>query len=149
MTEVLFYHLQTLPLERVLPDLLERSLARGWRAVVKAGSAERLEALNTALWTYREISFLPHGTREDGPPEDEPIFLTTQSENPNAAQVLFLVDGATPEAITDFTRCVLMFDGQDESAVAAARQHWSALKAAGHDATYWLQNEAGGWEKKA
>ena len=38
MTEVLFYHLQRQPLERVLPTLLERSLARGWRVVVQASS---------------------------------------------------------------------------------------------------------------
>ena len=69
MTEVLFYHLQNAPLERVLPDLLERSLQRGWRAIVRAGGKERLEALNNTLWTYRDDSFLPHGTAEDGPPE--------------------------------------------------------------------------------
>lgn len=149
MTEVLFYHLQTLPLERVLPDLLERSLARGWRAIVKAGGAERLEALNTSLWTYRELSFLPHGSHEDGPPAEQPIFLTTEDENPNDAKVLFLVDGAAPTDVTGYERCVLMFDGQNPEAVAQARQHWSALKAEGHDATYWLQNETGGWEKKA
>ncbi len=92
MTEVLFYHLQNAPLERVLPDLLERSLQRGWRAIVRAGSKERLDALNNTLWTYRDESFLPHGTLEDGPPELEPVFLTTEDDNPNGANVLFLVD---------------------------------------------------------
>jgi DNA polymerase-3 subunit chi len=149
MTEVLFYHLQTLPLERVLPDLLERFLARGWNAIVKAGGPERLEAINTALWTYRENSFLPHGTRDDGPGADQPIFLTTDDENPNGAKVLFLVDGASPADLSAYERCVLMFDGQDARAVAQARTQWVAMKAAGHEATYWLQNETGGWEKKA
>lgn len=149
MTEVLFYHLQTLPLERVLPDLLERSLARGWRAIVKVGGAERLEAINTSLWTYRDNSFLPHGSQEDGAPAEQPIFLTTGDDNPNAAKVLFLVDGAAPADLSGYERCVLLFDGQDPAAVAQARLQWTALKAEGHDATYWLQNESGGWEKKA
>ena len=96
MTEVLFYHLQNAPLERVLPDLLERSLQRGWRAIVRAGGKERLDALNNTLWTYKDESFLPHGTAEDGPPELEPVFLTTEEDNPNGANVLFLVDGAEP-----------------------------------------------------
>ncbi|MDO8838236.1 MAG: DNA polymerase III subunit chi [Parvibaculum sp.] len=149
MTEVLFYHLQNAPLERVLPQLLERSLERGWRAVVRAGGPERLEALNNALWTYSDESFLPHGSRDDGAPESAPIFLTTEDENPNGAKVLFLVDGAGPGPLSGYERCVLMFDGRDAAALAAAREHWKVLKAEGHDATYWQQNDAGKWEKRA
>lgn len=149
MTEVLFYHLQNAPLEQVLPQLLERSLQRGWRAIVKAGGPERLDALNNVLWTYSDDSFLPHGTRADGPPELEPVFLTVEDENPNNANVLFLVDGAAPGDIGPYERCVLMFDGRDETALGAAREHWKTLKAEGHDATYWQQSEQGRWEKKA
>ncbi|MCE7997584.1 MAG: DNA polymerase III subunit chi [Rhodobiaceae bacterium] len=149
MTEVLFYHLQQTPLEQVLPSLLERSLDRGWKAVVQVGNPERLDALNGVLWTYSDDAFLPHGTKEDGPLEKQPVALTGESENPNGAEVLFLVDGAAPGEIEPYERCVLMFDGRDEDAVGAARGHWKALSEGGHDVTYWQQNDAGGWEKKA
>lgn len=149
MTEVLFYHLQNAPLERVLPQLLERSLERGWKVIVKAGGPERLEAINSALWTYSDDSFLPHGTRNDGPAALMPVFLTVEDDNPNEASVLFLVDGAEPASIDAYERCVLMFEGRDEAAVAAAREHWKTLKAEGHDATYWQQSDQGRWEKKA
>ncbi|HCX69285.1 DNA polymerase III subunit chi [Parvibaculum sp.] len=149
MTEVLFYHLQNAPLERVLPQLLERSLERGWKVIVKAGGPERLEAINSALWTYSDDSFLPHGTRNDGPAALMPVFLTVEDDNPNEANVLFLVDGAKPASIGDYKRCVLMFDGNDEMAVGAAREQWKAIKAEGHDATYWQQSTEGRWEKKA
>ena len=149
MTEVLFYHLQNAPLERVLPQLLERSLERGWKAIVKAGGPERLEAINNVLWTYSDDSFLPHGTREDGPSALMPVYLTVDDDNPNEANVLFLVDGAEPASLESYERCVLMFDGRDEAAVAAAREHWKSIKAEGHEATYWQQDERGKWEKKA
>ncbi len=149
MSEVLFYHLQNAPLEQVLPQLLERSLARGWRAIVRAGGAARLEALNTMLWTYRDDSFLPHGTKDDGTPQLEPVFLTLGDENPNGANVLFVVDGAAPGDIEPYERRVLLFDGRDDAALAAARAHWKTLKAEGHDATYWQQSPEGRWEKKA
>ncbi len=149
MTEVLFYHLQQSTLEKVLPDLLERSLARGWKAVVQAGSPERVEALDTSLWTYSEDSFLPHGTRADGLPEQQPVFLTAGEENPNDANVLFLVDGAEAGDIAGYTRCVLMFDGRDDEALAHAREQWKRLKAEGHDTTYWQQSDTGRWEKRA
>ena len=66
MTEVLFYHLQDMSLENVLPPLLEKSLERGWRVVVQSTSEERADALDAHLWTYRDDSFLPHATWRAG-----------------------------------------------------------------------------------
>jgi len=148
MTEVGFYHLTRTPLERALPKLLERVIAGGMRAVVVSGSAERVEALNAALWTYEQLSFLPHGSAKDGQAEDQPIWLTTADENPNGATVLVLTDGVSSSKVAEFARCLDMFDGRDPDAVGAARERWKAMKAAGHALAYWQQNEAGGWEKR-
>lgn len=148
-TEVLFYHLDRHPLERVLPGLLERTLERGWRAVVQAGSAERLEALDTHLWTYRDDSFLPHGTARDAAAASQPVLLTTEEHNPNDAAVRFLVDGAVLSKMSGYLRVVVIFDGADRAAVDAARVQWKAARAEGCRATYWQQTEAGRWEKKA
>jgi DNA polymerase-3 subunit chi len=43
----------------------------------------------------------------------------------------------------------LVFDGEDEEAVAAARAHWSEVKAKGFEATYWQADERGRWSKKS
>jgi DNA polymerase-3 subunit chi len=148
MTEVVFYHLQNQPLERVLPELLEKCLERKWRAVVQVGSEERRDALDAHLWTYRDDGFLPHGTAKDGNTAAQPVWLTAGDENPNAASVRFLADGAEAANYTDYQRVVLLFDGNDPDAVGRARSQWSAAKSAGHDATYWQQSERGRWEKK-
>ena len=66
VAEARFYHLLRVPLERALPQLLERCLASQWRAAVRLGSAERVAALDQHLWTYGERHFLPHGTVRDG-----------------------------------------------------------------------------------
>lgn len=147
--DVMFYHLERQPLERVLPALVEKTLERGWRAVIQVGSDERLEALDAALWTYAEDSFLPHGSARSGHAADQPVYLTTGDDNPNGAGVRFLIDGAPPASFTGVTRIVCMFDGNDGEAVAAARSQWKAAKAAGCGLTYWQQNEDGRWEKKA
>jgi DNA polymerase-3 subunit chi len=149
MTEVLFYHLEHHPLERVLPALVERTLARGWRAVVQAGSEERVEALDTLLWTYAEESFLPHGTKRDGNHKAQPVYLTADDINPNEATVRFLVDGAEIGETAGYERIVVLFDGNDPAAVARAREQWMAVKASGCDATYWQQSPEGRWEKRA
>lgn len=147
--EVLFYHLEHQPLERVLPSLLEKTLQRGWRGVVQAGSEERLQALDSALWTFTEDSFLPHGTSKTGFATDQPIFLTTGDDNPNGAGIRFLVDGAVAASFTGIARLVYLFDGHDDEALAIARAQWKAAKAAGCAATYWQQSQDGRWEKKA
>lgn len=149
MSELLFYHLERSTLETVLPQLLEKTLERGWKAVVRASSAERVSSLDAHLWTYRDDAFLPHGSQGDGHEEMQPVLLTTENDNPADANVLFAVDGAGIDGVAAYQRCVLMFDGGDADAVAAARVHWKAVKDAGHDATYWQQSEAGRWEKKA
>jgi DNA polymerase-3 subunit chi len=149
MTEIRFYHLQRTTLEAALPPMLEKTLARGQRAVVMAGSDERVEHLTDYLWTYSDPSFLPHGSARDGRAEMQPVWLTTADENPNGAQVLFLTDGASSQQVDGFELCVELFDGNDETAVQAARRRWSEYKAAGHTLTYWQQSPAGRWEQKA
>jgi len=154
MTEVLFYQLDRLPLERVLPGLLERCLERNWRAVVQVGSDERCAALDAHLWTYRDDGFLPHGAAGEAgaaradTAELQPIWLTTGSDNPNRAEVCFLADGAEAPGFDDYRRVVMLFDGNDSDAVAQARAAWTSAKAAGHEATYWQQDERGKWVQK-
>lgn len=150
MTEVLFYHLNRQPLERVLPTLVEKSLERGWRVVVQSSSEERVEALDAHLWTFTDDSFLPHGTWREAEAREQPVLLTVNDDNPNGATVRFLIDGAgIPADASAYARLVLLFDGNDADAVDAARTRWSEAKAQGFDVTYWQPDEQGRWQRKA
>jgi DNA polymerase-3 subunit chi len=149
MAELWFYHLERSELERALPPLLEKCLQRGWRALVRGGAADRLEALDTALWTYRDESFLPHGRDVDPAPERQPVLLTTLAGNANNAQALFLIDGADPGDISCFERSSLVFDGRDARALELARSQWKQARDAGLAASYWRESAAGKWEKQS
>jgi DNA polymerase-3 subunit chi len=150
VTEVLFYHLQTQPVERVLPVLVEKSLERGWRVVVHSPSEERVDALDAHLWTFRDDSFLPHGTFREPTVADQPVLLTVKEHNPNGAAVRFLLDRAPmPEDAAQYERLVLMFDGADEEAVAEARQRWQAARTQGFAVTYWQADGNGRWQRRA
>ena len=149
MTELLFYHLERRPLESVLPQLLEKSLARGWRVVVQSSSEERVEALDAHLWTYRDDSFLPHGTFRESLGADQPILLTVQDDNPNGATVRFLIDRApVPADAPAYERIVVLFDGEDEEALAEARDLWRSAKAQGFATTYWQCDARGRWQQR-
>ncbi len=147
MTAIGFYHLTTSPLERALPRLLEKVLEGHKRAVVLCGSEERLNFLNSSLWTLGKASFIPHGSAADGNAADQPIWLTTQDENPNSATFLVQTDGMDSPTLDSYERCLDLFDGNDEEAVAAARGRWKTYKDQGHEITYWKQTDSGGWEK--
>jgi len=146
--EVWFYHLEQSGLDQVLPELLERTLGRGWKAIVRTSVAERVEHLDGWLWAYRDDSFLPHGPADEPQNARQPILLSTSFENPNGADVLFLVDGAEPGELAGYTRCMVVFDGRDEAQLATARRQWTAIKGKGHPVSYWRQ-QARGWEKQA
>lgn len=146
--EVWFYHLERTGLDQALPELLEKTLARGWRAIVRAPGSERVEHLDSWLWSYRDESFLPHAPAEEPQAARQPILLTTGFENPNGAEALFLVDGAEPGELAGYTRCVVLFDGNDQEALAHARKQWGAVKGQGLPVSYWRQ-QGSRWEKQA
>ena len=149
MTEILFYHLQGMALESVLPPLLEKSLERGWRVVVQSTSPERTEALDAHLWTYSDDSFLPHATSRVSDAQDQPIILSTEEGNPNRANVRFLIDNAAlPADCENYERIVLVFNGDDDDALAAARGAWADCKTRGFELTYWQADERGRWQRK-
>ena len=150
MTEVLFYHLEDRPLESVLPVLLQRALARGWRVVVHTTIEERVDVLDGYLWTFRDDSFLPHGTFRETTAAEQQVLLTVRDDNPNGATVRILIDRApVPQDVAAYERVVLMFDGGDEAAVAAAREAWQAVKTMGCAASYWRASGDGRWQRRA
>jgi DNA polymerase-3 subunit chi len=148
MPDVLFYHLEQRPLEAVIPLLLEKTLERGWRAVIEVGSTERAEALDAHLWTYRDDSFLAHGLAGEDTDALQPILITTANDNPNGAAVRFFIDRAVPLTAEGYQRIVYMFSGHDPDAVAEARIAWRNLLP-GNTLTYWQQEPDGRWVKKA
>jgi len=149
LPEVLFYHLTESRLEEALPPLIERSLQRGWRVVVQTGSDERRDALDQLLWTYRDESFLPHGTEVADHPDMQPVLLCSSYSNANGADIRFLVDAADPPALDEYERVVFMFDGHDQEQLEAARRHWKRLKDTGTTMTYWQQTSDRRWVQKA
>jgi DNA polymerase III subunit chi len=148
VSEVRFHHLERRRVDQALPGLLELAAQEGRRVVVRASSDEMVAALNERLWTYDDASFLPHGAAGDGDPMTQPIFLTSEADNPNAATMLVRLSGAEASDADDaFELVVLMFDGRDEAALAQARGEWRRLKDQERAISYWRETDEGGWEK--
>jgi DNA polymerase-3 subunit chi len=149
MTEVHFYHLQKQPLEKALPQLIEKCIERGWNCVVQAASDERVDALDALLWTYRDDGFLAHGTDREAEAAQMTVVLTTKDINPNGAKARFLIDGAVSGDLKPYERAIYLFDGNDPDAVDAARDNWKEAQGEGFETIYWQQDATGRWQKKA
>ena len=147
MTEVGFYQLASKPLDAVLPRLLDKAVAAGFRAVVRSPDADLLARLDAALWSYDAASFLPHAI--DGPDAArQPVLLTAGDDALNAATLAAVIDGRLPGDLSAYARVLYLFDGGDADALALARRHWKALKDR-DDVTpvYWREGDGGAWEK--
>ncbi len=147
--EVSLYHLTTHPLEKVLPRILEKVYGGGLRALVITDTLERLQALNACLWTYSSGAFLPHGMDGDKvlAPQDNPIWLTLEPNNTNNATVLVLTGGRSVDDLSDYARCVDIFDGNDTASLSAAHQRCDAYRQGGHPVVYWKQSLEGTWDQ--
>mgnify|MGYP001220605822 CR=1 FL=1 len=126
MTEVRFYHLKNMPLDRALPGILTQAHKRGMRVVVKCADENHVKGIDDLLWQFEAESFLPHGFK--GAPQDQPIWISTSDENVNDASVLVVTDGSVSEALDGYDLCCEIFDGMDQSAVEKARARWKNLK---------------------
>jgi DNA polymerase III subunit chi len=148
VTEARFHHLERRRVDQALPPLLERAREEGRRVVVRASSDEMAAALNERLWTYDDSSFLPHGAAGDGDPTTQPVFLTCEAGNPNAATMLVRLSGAEASETDDaFDLIILLFDGRDEAALGEARREWRRLKDEGRAISYWRESDEGDWER--
>lgn len=149
MAEILFYHLTETKLEDSLPQLLEKTLQKGLRASVHCGSQERMQALDSHLWTYRDDSFLAHGVYSSDHAEEQCVLLTTGPDAENQAEIKFVVDMGPEPDYSSSERVVFMFDGHDEAQLEQARARWKSFSKNGLQKTYWQQTPDRRWEKKS
>ncbi len=145
---VTFYELIATSLEKTLPKILEKVYESGLKAVVRIESAERLKSIDSAMWTYTTLGFLPHGSNAD-PKEfqiHQPIWLTTDNDNPINATVLVIT---TQEYATDNTyeRLLDIYDGNDPTSVQEAQERLEKYQKAGNEIVVWKQTLKGAWEK--
>lgn len=149
MGTAMFYHLTRSTADDTVTSLLGRAVGMGWRIMIRGRDAVHLDHLDAHLWTKPENSFLPHGRAGGSDDANQPVLLG-DGPNTNNATAMMLLDGAEislAEAQT-LTRVWLIFDGEDLSALAAARQQWKILTYAGIAAQYWSE-ETGKWQMKA
>lgn len=148
MSEIRFYHLTQMPLSQALPQLLERTLQAGKKAVIRVGNEKRLESLSQWLWVYKDDGWLPHGKQDDDV-DGNVIWLTLDTDNPINGEFLFVVEQANIDDFQNYERVFYLFDGTNENELTEARNLWRKLKRQELELAYWKQDENGRWQQAA
>jgi DNA polymerase-3 subunit chi len=145
---VKFYHLTKTPLEKALPQIMRKVVESGQRAIIRFADEDILKKLDDAMWTSSQKKPVPHGKKQDGFEEHQPVYLTLEEENPNNSKMIVNIGvESVDEFATGFESIIDIFDGNDNTELERARKRFLKYKELGREYTYHKQNEKGGWEQ--
>lgn len=144
MTQIIAYYPNPDNQKKVLPKLLESIVAKGFRIHITCDSQERIQELDSFLWTYEQLSFLPHSTSVDSNLSENPIVISQDSEIKNNATVLVSDDMSIPKNYDAFEKIVFIVNDNEHD-------KFEGIKLIAQTKKLTISNfvqSAKGWEKK-
>ena len=145
MSEIFFYKLKNTSSEIFLTSLIEKSIDNDWNSVVLFDNIERMEEINDFLWSYKDTSFLPHGSQNDKNSELHRVYLTCEEENPNDSDVIFSIDGLLIKNINSWQRCIYIFNEQNLKVVDQFNTYKKNIDQSQHSIKSFEQDTNGKW----
>lgn len=143
--ELNFYQVMNGNLVPSVVKLLEKVYTSGKRCVFFSPIEDRVKVIDKTLWTFSTNAFVPHGDKELGFSDLQPIYMTSEVKNPNQAVVLVLTDSFDYESWNqNFERVLFVFE--DLSSAKTAEELFSDLKNKKENVKYWKQSRTG-WEE--
>jgi DNA polymerase-3 subunit chi len=150
MAELRIYHLTAQSVTDGLPGLLQTALSRDLWCHLYVPDDAWAEKIADHLWTYRQDSFLPHGTKKDGMAGHQPVWISPELETPNQSDVRFVMDGAEigVNHLNQIDLTCVLFDESDTAARQKARRLWSdSDDIDGLSRIYYRQDDIGKWHE--
>jgi DNA polymerase-3 subunit chi len=109
MIRIDFYVLQAgahLDRERLVCRLANKAFEQSQPLYIHAAASEEAERLDDLLWTFRDISFLPHQLLHEGYTPDIPIFIGCGDTPPEAMKLMINLAHPAPSFIDRFERVI-------------------------------------------
>ena len=92
---------------RFVCQLVEKAMQGGYDVYIHAASRDEAETLDTLLWTFRDISFLPHAAIDAAEDlEGYPVIIGWAGETPPARRVFINLSGTAPADVAGCERIV-------------------------------------------
>lgn len=136
--EINFYQTDDIPHKAIAP-LLQKMLEDKKKVLIYSENAELLKQIDSGLWSFSKTKFLPHATRFDKINAlKNPIFLTDNQENENAADFLIVFDKISDNFAQKFTKIFHFFDNNN---LSKAREIWSYYKQKSANLNFYKKQE--------
>ncbi|MBE6446948.1 MAG: hypothetical protein E7015_00440 [Alphaproteobacteria bacterium] len=143
--ELGFYQVSHGNLASSAVKLLEKVYLTGKRCIFYSPMVERVRLIDKTLWTFSTNAFIPHGDKSLGFPEKQPIYFTSEIENPNNATVAVLVD-TLDYKVWPYKFEKMLFIFEDSALEDTVKVMYKGLQTCKENVNYWRQS-AKGWEK--
>jgi len=107
--------------------IAKKAWSAGNRIHIHTPSAEKAKSMDDLLWTFRDISFIPHELYNGTTDENTPITIGFGNDFPDQSQVIINLDNEIPEFAPKFDRIVEIVGG-DETCKKYARIKYKEYK---------------------
>ena len=134
MTRVDFYILEGSALEqlqRFACRLVDKAWQRGMTSLVNAADNEGIEELDDLLWTFRDISFLPHRRSNVKDGARVAAVIGCNEEPPADVQLLINLHPEVPQFFSRFERVAELVDN-DPDRRSAGRERFRFYRDRGY-----------------
>lgn len=101
-------------LQRFACRLVDKAWSRGMRCFVNAATAEQASRLDELLWTFRDISFLPHAIAPATDSNRLAALIGNDSEPDTELDLLINMSPEVPTWFSRFERVAELVDGHSE-----------------------------------
>lgn len=129
MVQVQFIKLKRPEKAKHLCHLAETFFAEGKRVLITVQDDNQAITLDRFMWVWDKGSFIPHAY-DNGSVDclDEPIVITTDQENPNAATVLIMGKPCSIDFIRHFDQVVDFAETYDKELADQARSRFVSYR---------------------
>lgn len=113
--------------DRFACAMAKKAWTSGNRVHIHTQSEDNAKGMDDLLWTFRDISFIPHELYSGTENEDTPVTIGFGNSFPESSQVIINLDKDIPEFVNRFDRIVEIVGG-DETTKQFARQRYKKYK---------------------
>lgn len=107
----------------VVCQIAVKALGRGQRVLIYTDSPHASDEIDRKLWTFQQLSFLPHCRADDPLAGETPIIIDHLGKNLPHTEILINLHSECPPFFARFERVVEIV-GYDEQETAQARQRF-------------------------
>ena len=118
--------------DRFACSIANKAWQSGNNVYIHTNSRETAISMDDLLWTYHDISFIPHTLAGPSEPSDTPVIIGWQDQVPENFNVLINLTADIPAIAGRFARIVEIVAGSEEER-AVARNRYRDYRDGGHE----------------